>query len=185
MVYIFSHIVEKVVCRNMVSGPVGMPCAPAYACCVPRTPQTLPQTQDMTEPESLKLLVDPKVVCLSRGCTSLAESVFQLLPLLEEIDLSGCESLTALPASLAGLASLQTLKLDRCSGLKALPELAGLASLRELDIAGCSGLEALPELAGLASLQTLNLDGCSGLSAEDKERAEAVVRANKEREQGH
>ena len=49
---------------------------------------------------------------------------------------------------------------------------------------GCSGLKALPELAGLASLQTLSLEGCSGLSAEDKERAQAVVRANKEREQG-
>ena len=41
--------------------------------------------------------------------------------------------------------------------------MAGLASLQTLNLDDCSGLEALPELAGLASLQTLNLDDSSGL----------------------
>ena len=57
----------------------------------------LTAVEDMTAAAALKLLVDPKVVCLGMGCTSLAKANFQLLPLLEEIDLSQCSGLTALP----------------------------------------------------------------------------------------
>jgi len=77
-------------------------------------------------------------------------------------------------AGIGALSSLQTLNLDGCRGLAALPETVGaLSSLQTLNLNRCSGLTVLPEAIGaLSSLQTLklgagerDLDGFPGLTA--------------------
>jgi Leucine-rich repeat (LRR) protein len=57
------------------------------------------------------------------------------------------------------LTGLQELDLSSCSGLTALPESMGrLTGLQELDLSSCSGLTALPESMGrLTGLQKLSL----------------------------
>jgi len=86
---------------------------------------------------------------------------------LQTLNLDGCRGLAALPETVGALSSLQTLSLYRCSGLTVLPETIGaLSSLQTLSLAYCSGLAALPEAIGaLSSLRTLKLDKCIGLTA--------------------
>ena len=65
------------------------------------------------------------------------------------------------------LTALQTLDLEGCSGLRALPvEIGALTGLQMLSLARCWGLGTLPvEIGGLTGLQTLNLGRCSGLTS--------------------
>ena len=81
-----------------------------------------------------------------------------------ELDLYGL-ALNRLPRELAGLTSLQSLKLSWCEQLKGdLTPLAGLTSLQSLDLLGCKQLSGdLAPLASLTSLRSLNLYGCNQL----------------------
>ena len=101
-------------------------------------------------------------------------------------------SLTALPdlRGLSALTSLQTLNLDYCGSLTALPDLSALTSLQTLNLDDAcdsphgaarpvgahvaadaqprtllQSLTALPDLSALTSLQTLNLERCKSLTA--------------------
>ena len=84
---------------------------------------------------------------------------------LVKVAITSNHKLTSLPESVGECTALQTLDLERCSGLVSLPERLGeCTGLQTLDLSGCSGLVSLPERLGeLKTLQTLNLGGCSGL----------------------
>ena len=49
--------------------------------------------------------------------------------------------------------SLQTLHLEGCSSLTALPGVSSLTSLQKLDLRDCSSLTALPDVSSLTSLK--------------------------------
>ena len=83
---------------------------------------------------------------------------------LQSLSLEGCTSLAALP-DVSSLKALQTLNLFGCTSLAALPDVSALASLRTLDLCCCTSLAALPDVSSLSSLQTLKLKGCTSLAA--------------------
>ena len=78
--------------------------------------------------------------------------------------------LTALPAELGTLTDLQELDLSYCKGLTALPavtalpaEHGALTRLQKLVLSSCSGLTAMPAVLGaLTDLQELDLGGQAG-----------------------
>lgn len=90
----------------------------------------------------------------------------QALPGLEElvalleVKASGCKSLKELP-SLHKLQRLQRLDISFCYLLAAVPGLDELVSLLELDTRGCHNLEKLPTLQKLQKLQRLDISVCS------------------------
>ena len=81
---------------------------------------------------------------------------WQRLTALQTLDLEGCSGLRALPVEIGALTGLQMLSLARCWGLGTLPvEIGALTGLQTLDLEGCSGLGALPaEIWSLTGLQT-------------------------------
>ena len=71
-----------------------------------------------------------------------------------EMDLSHCEDMEELPASVGRLKALTKLNLQGCSGLTSLPaELNQLVALTELALNECYGLTSLPDLSGLEKLE--------------------------------
>ena len=74
-----------------------------------------------------------------------------------------CKKLASLPQSICELASLQTLTLRGCSGLKDLPDdLGSLQCLVELNVDG-SGIQGVPpSISLLTNLRELSLVGCKG-----------------------
>ena len=99
------------------------------------------------------------------GCTSLTSLPANLATLvtLKELDLSDCTSMVLLPPSVAEVARLERLSLRGCTSIETLPPLGELQhSLTDLDLSRCSKLIALPEgLDQMLSLKDLNLEGCS------------------------
>lgn len=90
----------------------------------------------------------------------------ELFPKHRELDLcSSAAQLTALPAGIIRLASLQSLHLTYCTSIAQLPEeLSQLKSLRDLNVSGCPLLRELPEgLSRMSSLEHLSFWGCSAL----------------------
>ena len=79
------------------------------------------------------------------------------------LDLSRLETLNRLPPELAGLTSLESLKLSDCWQLRDFSPLARLTSLQSLDLSECWQLSDLSPLADFTSLQTLGLAGCRQL----------------------
>ena len=64
-------------------------------------------------------------------------------PVLESLDLSGCDDLVEVGALPTTLTSLD---LSDCCALKKITGLRGLAKLRSLDMSGCKEIEELPGL---------------------------------------
>jgi hypothetical protein len=118
--------------------------------------------------EPLRALTALRALDLS-GCESLTALPASLgaLTALQRLGLGWCRSLAALPPSLGALTALQWLDLHACGSLTALPQsLGSLTALHELDLFGCGSLAALPpSLGSLASLQVLHLSGCVSLTA--------------------
>ena len=83
-------------------------------------------------------------------------------PLLEELEVSGCERLAALPG-LDQLAALTHLDVSYCASLARLPSLSGLTLLRELNASNCANLEEAPDLP--ASLRDCYFHECPQLRA--------------------
>jgi hypothetical protein len=84
---------------------------------------------------------------------------------LQELHLDGCTGIADL-APLAGLAQLWYLRLNGCPGVADIAPLAGLGQLLGLDLSGCTSVTDLAPLAGVAKLLKLNLHGCTGLDSE-------------------
>ena len=84
-----------------------------------------------------------------------------VLPVLQELRLSGNQLAGEIPSELGGLANLQELNLNGNQLTGAIPsELGGLANLQELNLNGNQLTGAIPsELGGLANLQELILNG--------------------------
>ena len=104
--------------------------------------------------------------------------------------LSGCKEATAevMARVVAALPdSLEHLSLIECTQLIEAPRIAALTQLQTLTIADCKQLTSLPDLSALTQLQKLDLGKgarkCDQLSVEQQARAQAVVAANKAREQ--
>ena len=77
---------------------------------------------------------------------------------VKEVNLSSCEQMKELPASVGRLQALQKLNLSNCSGLTSLPaEVGSCAKLESLYLTRCSGLTSLPDLSGLEKLEVYNL----------------------------
>ncbi|KAL5229418.1 hypothetical protein ABZP36_028194 [Zizania latifolia] len=82
---------------------------------------------------------------------------------LEELTISYCPRLVALPSNLGNLAGLKRLSLGSCDGLKELPAgMDGLTSLEELTICSCPKIEKFPQglLQRLATLKSLSIQSC-------------------------
>lgn len=81
-----------------------------------------------------------------------------------KLDLSGCQSLMALPNSIGNLSQLSDLTLAGCSSLGALTAgISELLLLQRLDLTNCLSLTTLPEaiFAALGQLKVLKLDCCT------------------------
>uniref|UniRef100_A0A453QCG4 Disease resistance protein RGA3 n=1 Tax=Aegilops tauschii subsp. strangulata TaxID=200361 RepID=A0A453QCG4_AEGTS len=108
------------------------------------------------------------------GSTSSSEE--ETLPLsLEELMVSECRSVIALPSNLGNLAELRSLFVRNCSILKALPDgMCGLTCLRELKIWGSPALEVFPHglLERLPALERLFINGCPELGRRCREGGE-------------
>ncbi|KAF0898275.1 hypothetical protein E2562_007129 [Oryza meyeriana var. granulata] len=115
---------------------------------------------------SEEILPLPLLEMLSiHNCTSLLD-VPKLPASLEELEISNCEGLMALPSNLGGLAELKRLYLSGCIELKMLPDgLEALTSLQQLTINGCPGIQKLPQglVHRLPSLKSLKVEGCPEL----------------------
>jgi len=81
------------------------------------------------------------------------------------LDLCWNEALVSTLEPVAGLASLQVLRVSLCVGLHgSLKPLGGLGCLRELEAQGCVGLQGdLEPLADLVELRSMDLQACTGL----------------------
>ncbi|XP_025821504.1 disease resistance protein RGA2-like [Panicum hallii] len=100
-------------------------------------------------------------------CTNLGQEVLEgssseeTLPLLqlERLSIVSCDSLTRIPMLPA---SLEQLDISRCTSMVALPpDLGNLAKLKELCVLGCHQLRPLPDgMDGLTSLEALTIREC-------------------------
>ncbi|XP_040373494.1 disease resistance protein RGA2 isoform X2 [Rosa chinensis] len=91
--------------------------------------------------------------------------VVVVFPCLEELRLSGCDSLESIKIT-QGIAALRQLKIDDCMGLSSLE--VGLdycTSLQQLNIFNCGNLMTIPTAQGMPSLRKLNIESCEGLSS--------------------
>ncbi|XP_006660348.2 putative disease resistance protein RGA4 [Oryza brachyantha] len=105
-----------------------------------------------------------EMLCI-KSCNSLLE-IPSLPASLEDIEISDCPRLVALPSNLGDLAKLESLHLSCCISLKELPDgMYGLTSLEELNIEECPGIEKFPQglLQRLPTLETLTIEDCPGL----------------------
>jgi hypothetical protein len=82
------------------------------------------------------------------------------LGVLQELSISSCMLLQELPASIAGLAALETLELNHNCYLAGLDEdaFAGMGALRKLSISMCTTMRTLPRsLVQATDLEELHL----------------------------
>uniref|UniRef100_A0A0A9BT19 AP2/ERF domain-containing protein n=1 Tax=Arundo donax TaxID=35708 RepID=A0A0A9BT19_ARUDO len=101
------------------------------------------------------------------GCNWLAQVPASLGTLhnLAALNLSYCSSLHKLPESLGSLHNLLILVLSCCQKLKNLPlTISNLCKLKLMNLSGCSSLEILPDpFVNLGNLENLNLSECKRL----------------------
>ena len=84
---------------------------------------------------------------------------FSGVPLLEELNLSGCVSLVEIHPSIGQLSKLRYLHMRKCESLTDLPSMsAEMESLEVLDLCDCSKISMIPKFTGIMkSLLELNL----------------------------
>ncbi|XP_043687812.1 TMV resistance protein N-like [Telopea speciosissima] len=100
-----------------------------------------------------------KVLNLS-WCENLSKSPdFSWFPYLEQLNLTGCDSLDELDESIGKLSQLKSLILNSCYSLKKLPDGVGLLQkLKVLNFGYCSKLVKLPRsMGGMRCLDSINL----------------------------
>ncbi|CAI0376811.1 unnamed protein product [Linum tenue] len=83
------------------------------------------------------------------------------LSVLQNLDLRG-NLISSLPGSIDKLTKLESLTLDRCTGLQSLPKLP--LSLEELKAEGCTSLQKIANLPNLLINLQVELFGCSELA---------------------
>ncbi|XP_039815328.1 probable disease resistance protein RPP1 [Panicum virgatum] len=94
---------------------------------------------------------------------------------LEQLDISHCRSVVALPSDLGNLAKLKELYLLGCHQLRALPDgMDGLTSLEALTIRECPKVQKFPEglLQRIPTLKTLTIGGCPDLQKQCRQGGE-------------
>uniref|UniRef100_A0ACD5YCZ4 Uncharacterized protein n=1 Tax=Avena sativa TaxID=4498 RepID=A0ACD5YCZ4_AVESA len=92
-------------------------------------------------------------------------NLLQHLPGLRTLSIVGCRRLTRLPESIRVICSLETLKIEKFSGMTSLSQhLGDLASLRKLKITACHKLASLPDsMRKLTLLESMHLNHCTGI----------------------
>ncbi|KAK3001872.1 hypothetical protein RJ639_021419, partial [Escallonia herrerae] len=85
---------------------------------------------------------------------------------LKKLSMTEFNELSALPAALGALTSLEVLRLHSCTKLEGLPvSIGNLLKLKFLDISNCVSMSKMPARMGeLCDLRTLYMSGCWGLS---------------------
>jgi hypothetical protein len=93
-----------------------------------------------------------------QGDSCQSRRLFHHFPALQELRISG-DHLTSVLESMRHLTSLESLTLDWCDGMSALPEwLGNLSSLKSLVISGCRSINSLPScIQQLTKLQKLEI----------------------------
>ncbi|CAN0892528.1 Disease resistance protein RUN1, partial [Linum grandiflorum] len=109
-------------------------------------------TQEQPNLEKLVLL------CLSKSANLQTIPDLSSCSNLEHLLLSGCESLTELPASIESLAKLVTLDASDCQSLTSVPSKISSKFLKQLVLSNCPSLTKAPEVVNSAELQSLDLD---------------------------
>ncbi|KAK3122159.1 hypothetical protein QOZ80_8BG0665870 [Eleusine coracana subsp. coracana] len=111
-----------------------------------------------------------------KSCDSL--QVIPGLPTsLEELDISRCRSVVALPSDLGGLANLRNLYVLGCDLLNTLPDgMEDLTSLEALTIKECPCIEEFPRglLQRIPALKSLTIGGCPGLQIRCRQGGEYI-----------
>jgi hypothetical protein len=105
------------------------------------------------------------------GCDSLLE-IPKLYAPLEDLTIISCKKLVALPSNLEDMAKLRDFSLIHCHVLKELPSgMDGLTSLEKLNIQWCPRLEALPQglLQRLPAIKSLTVSGSPELAGRCRE----------------
>jgi hypothetical protein len=92
-------------------------------------------------------------------------------PNLKIINLSGLRNLKTLPPNFKDLKNLEELDLSLCTTLSALPEMPN--SLKKLDLGYIEGLQELS--TSLRDLEEINISGCINLSKGDKKELDKLV----------
>ncbi|CAD6253009.1 unnamed protein product [Miscanthus lutarioriparius] len=88
--------------------------------------------------------------------------LFHHFPLLRELTITGGDYLTNVPESMRSLTSLESLTLQCCYGISALPEWLGdLSSLKSLVIVSCSIMSLPASIQQLTKLQKLEIRYCT------------------------
>ncbi|KAJ1377394.1 P-loop containing nucleoside triphosphate hydrolase [Sesbania bispinosa] len=85
---------------------------------------------------------------------------------LEQLDLTGCISLSHVHPSIELLEKLAFLSLEGCSSLVSLDldTTSNLYSLKVLHLSGCTELRSTPDFTGVSNLEYLDIDQCVSLS---------------------
>ncbi|XVE80888.1 hypothetical protein DITRI_Ditri15bG0017300 [Diplodiscus trichospermus] len=137
----------------------------------------LPSNKAMQRLSNLKTLeLGPFLVELEEfpGFSSIHHLHFSL----EDLTLSGWETLSSLPYQLQHFSALKKLSIRNFRGVKALPDwLGNLPSLRELSISHCGNLEHLPSneaIQCLSNLQRLETSGSPLLAANSAEKSKIL-----------
>lgn len=115
-------------------------------------------------PYTLSNLIDLEFDCCY-DLTELPSGLYSSLVHLQNLSITNCHELDALPKKLGNLSNLQILTLHCCTKLQELPESIGsLHNLSFLDISDCLSMILLPEQIGeLCSLRVLKMSGVHGL----------------------
>ncbi|KAF3784366.1 Disease resistance protein [Nymphaea thermarum] len=123
----------------------------------------LVKTPDFARTPHLEKLILDHCECL----LEIGESIGQLKNLIQ-LSIVGCAKLSALPCGILQLNSLHLLSIEKCSGIKILPEesmtAVRLDTLKVLVLDACTSLKILPDYVGrFRSLHCLSLRDCRSL----------------------
>ncbi|XP_061353227.1 disease resistance protein RUN1-like [Gastrolobium bilobum] len=117
--------------------------------------------------KDLPILPFLKRIDLSNSKNLMETPVFDGIPELERLDLTGCTNLHHVDSSIGILSKLAFLSLQNCSNLVGLDfgSSSNLSSMRIMELSGCTKLENMPDFTGASNLEYLDIDQCSSLSA--------------------
>ncbi|KAG5190056.1 hypothetical protein JKP88DRAFT_252520 [Tribonema minus] len=93
-----------------------------------------------------------------RGAAGLTTLDLEHCSNVEVLDVSGCSTLTKLPASVSHMSSLELLDVTGCEGIELIPDLFGCL-LAEVRLRDCSRLRAVPRMNWTHGLE-VDVSGC-------------------------